>query len=302
LNAADFDGDKLWLEMRIGGVELTPRQLITAVPYAFRADVGDGSITLNKLGTNSVNSSKIVNSSILGSDIATSTITGANIENQSISKYDILDETGIARSSRGSSVSVSTTGTTLVDSVSIIVPAAGYVLAIGSCYGAVSGTVIGVIVASISASTTMDNDNVAFGSNNESLSASAVRWGVLNPENLFTVETAGTYKYYFLATRGAYSSGSATIFYPKLDLIYIPSLMGTASKLVPASEAVDFDEAEEVNIVPGPDSPVLTSETVYKVDLRELELKAARAQAAAEKAERELLEAKLRQSQDNQEQ
>ncbi|MBN1211623.1 MAG: hypothetical protein JXA92_03520 [candidate division Zixibacteria bacterium] len=302
LSAVDFDGDKLWLEIRIGGVELKPRQLITSVPYAFTANVSNGSITETKLADNSVSSNKIVNYTITGNDIANSTITGTKIENSSLTQYDILDEPGICRTSVSGSVSISTSGTTIVDSASITVPAAGYVLAIGTGYGAVLGTSIGVIVACINSTTSMTTVHVAFGSNNESLSASAVRWGVLNPENLFTVASAGTYKYYFLANRGAYSDGNATIYYPKLDLIYIPTLYGSSTALVSGSEAANFEKAEAVNIVPQPDSPVLTTETVYKVDLLELELKAARAQAEAEKAERELMEAKMRQLQDNQEQ
>jgi len=302
LSAVDFDGDKLWLEIRIGGVELTPRQLITSVPYAYMANVGDNTITLSKLANNSVNSAKIVNLSITRDDIATSTITGTQIANESITKYDIQDEPGICRSVGSSTVSISTSGTTIVDSVSITVQAAGYILAIGSCYGGISGTSIGVIIASISSTTSMGTSHVGFGSNNESVSSTITRWGVLNPENLFYVASAGTYKYYFLATRGAFSGGSAYIFYPKLDLLYLPSLYGTSTALVPASEAANFDKVEAVNTVSNPYSPVVTTEPLYKVDLRELELKAAKAQAEAEKAERELMEAKLKELQENQEQ
>lgn len=314
VNTTILNGNKLYLAIKVGAdAEMTPRQLITSVPYAYAAaNIADNAVTSAKiasgavatadLANDAVTSVKIVDYTITGNDIANSTITGTKIENASIDKFDLLDEVGICRSMVSSSISVSTSGTTIIDSASITVPSAGYVLAIGSCYGAISGSTIGVIVAGIEASTSLGTTHVAFGSNNETLSASFLRWGVLNPENLFTVASAGTYKYYFLATRGAYTSGTATILYPKLDLIYIPSSYGTVSSIVPGSEAVNFDKAELINTLTGDVAPYTPTESFYKVDLRELELKAARAREEAERAEKELLEAKLRQLQENENQ
>ncbi len=316
VNTTILNGNKLYLAIKVGAdAEMTPRQLITSVPYAYAAaNIADNAVTSAKiasgavatadLANDAVTSAKIVDYTITGNDIANSTLTGTKIENGSIDKFDLLDEVGICRSSlAGSIISVATSGVTIIDSATITINAAGYILALGSCFASLSGTSFGVVIAEINMNgTTLGNNYVAWGFGNETTATSYNRWGSLNPEYLYYASSAGNYKFYFIASRGSYTGGSASIYYPKLDLIYIPASMGTVSAIVPGSEATNFDKAEAINPLSDPNAPIITSETFYKVDLRELELKAARAREEAERAEKELLEAKLRQLQENENQ
>ena len=78
--AADFNGDARWLEIRVNGAILDPRQPLTSTPYAVRAlgvsalaldgaELQAGAVSLTKLAGNAVNSSKIVDGSITAADI-----------------------------------------------------------------------------------------------------------------------------------------------------------------------------------------------------------------------------------------
>lgn len=82
---ADFDGQARWLEIRVDGQLLQPRQAISSAPYASRAlsvvpqavgvaELQPGAVTASRLAGNSVNSSKIVDGSIQAVDIDSSQI------------------------------------------------------------------------------------------------------------------------------------------------------------------------------------------------------------------------------------
>jgi hypothetical protein len=89
-DVTDFDGNERWLEIRVNGSILSPRQRVASTPYAARAlgvnplaldgselqnlavgtaKLANGAVTLGKLGANSVDAGKIVDGSVGSADI-----------------------------------------------------------------------------------------------------------------------------------------------------------------------------------------------------------------------------------------
>jgi len=215
------------------------------------------------------------------------------LPDSSISAAEILDEPGIA-GTYDAGGAIATTGVTNVASASITVPGPGYIVARASGMGAISGTSIGAIYMGIeTAPTTSPSPWTIFGSNNEALSSSQIRWGSMVFETTFLVSSSGTHSYYMNATHSTLSDGAGYIYYAKLMLTYYPTSYGTVTSAVPLSEAQKFESATPIEMSSDASGSTTSTEKMYKVDLRELELKAAKARAAAEKAERELMEAKM---------
>ena len=79
-----------------------------------------------------------------------------------------------------------------------------------------------------------------------------------------------------------------------LTATYYPTSYGSNVLIVSSSEARQFDNAELVNDAASPASPESGSEQMYKVDVRELELKVAKAEAETQKARTALAEARLK--------
>lgn len=285
MNRTYFDGPKLYMEMVIGGQTLAPRQLITSAPYAYSSEYAN---TATTVPDNSITSAKIVNGTIVAADIADATITAAKM----------LDESGLVQTRVTSGVTVANTGVTNILSASINAPAAGYVLAMGFAYGAIgglaTGNAFGNIILGIEAlaTTTPGSQHfTAFGGADITLASGVYQWGSMVAQRIFSVASAGTQTYYLNANRG-WTGGNAYVYYPKLVLIYLPSSYGTISTIEPDINPDDFQSARVVEIPFDPANPNQQPITAYEVDLRELELKAIKAQLEAEKAQRELLEAK----------
>jgi hypothetical protein len=79
-----------------------------------------------------------------------------------------------------------------------------------------------------------------------------------------------------------------------LYAVYYPTAYGSVATLADQSEVGQFESATAVSAQSGIE-PEKTGEgaQLYKVDLRELELKAAKARAEAERAERLLIDAQM---------
>jgi hypothetical protein len=216
------------------------------------------------------------------------------LPDSSISAAEILDEPGIARAGSGSNYSVARNTVVNISNATITVPGPGYIVANGSALSQLYGDTVGAMVGGIeTANTTSPTlaEAALVGSTNEKLSAATFRWIMLNPTRTFYVGAAGTYTYYFNVARySSYQAGSHSIYWPKLDLAYYPTGYGTVSAAIPEIEASSFANPVSESIAAPGDNSLTTK---YTVDLRELELRAATARAKAEKAERELMEAKM---------
>jgi len=101
-----FDGSPRWLDIFVrsngvgGFVEITPREPINSVPYAFRAANYSGPVAASQI-TGTLASSNIGVGTITGSDIAAGSITGANIASNTITAAQLAP--GVASSNLNAS-------------------------------------------------------------------------------------------------------------------------------------------------------------------------------------------------------
>ncbi|MEW5922845.1 MAG: hypothetical protein AB1746_02545 [Candidatus Zixiibacteriota bacterium] len=210
-----------------------------------------------------------------------------------IGKREIVDEPGIALNTEpGQGVLLTYTAFTDIVTTSITIPASGYVVLFGKTY-------FGVVETSApgSAEIAYQIDTTSGGAITDKTSS------YVQSKHYYYyggTMTGSTHQVYYLNVPGTYTfrleglylnASSARAYYSSLLAIYIPASYGSVSTLVSGSEAGIFESAEQLTDSDG--------SRLYKVDLRELELKAARAEAEveraradAEKAQRELLRAK----------
>jgi hypothetical protein len=276
LPAGLFAGAKRYLGIKVGAdAEMTPRQIISSGPYA-----------------------------ISTTNIPDNSVTSAKVSNGSLTNVDILDEPGIAQAKSTSSVTVANTGVTSIISRQITTPGAGYVVAYGFGYASVgssTGTTMGNVIVGIDTlATSYGQDYIAFGAGGMSVASNLFWWGSVANSRVFYFSGAVTKTFYMNAGRG-YADGIAYIFLPKIQLVFYPTSYGTVTSTVSTAEAAQFDEAADVIIGGGSSGAPQTNDGYKNVDLRELELKALRTAAQAEKAQRELEEARTRQQNDEQE-
>jgi len=110
----------------------------------------------------------------------------------------------------------------------------------------------------------------------------------INDQHIFPV-SAGSNSFYLLAQMGQ-TTDLSLIGLASVSAVYFPTSYGTVSGVIPLAEAGAFEHATRVEPMPGmPDTQPLVV-----VDMRELEMRALRAEAAAEKARRELAEQESR--------
>ncbi len=187
---------------------------------------------------NSISSAMIINGTITGADIGTgqvgnseiasNAVDGSKVQNSSLTAVDLLNEPGIARNKRTSNVDIPLSGTVTATSLSISVPAPGFIIVQGFCYGGISGTSHGTICVGItnSSSETPPAPNfVAFGSTDEN-AESFYSWGNLTTERTFYASSAGTYSFYLRAWMGI-AYGTADVWYPSLVAMYFSTNYGT---------------------------------------------------------------------------
>lgn len=212
-----------------------------------------------------------------------------------ISSFEILDEPGIARAV-GSFVSVSVPVN--LTSVTVTPPADGYVELRGHAYAAITGTTIGNVACSIdtASATVPPGQYDIFGSADETVASSITRYGSLAPERIFPVTGGKIYTFYLNASRG-FSGGTVTVFYPKLVATYYSTSYGPVAASVPSDIAAKYTNATPETVPPSTISSGVPTvpQQLYRVDLRELELRALQARIASERAQRDLLEARLAQ-------
>jgi hypothetical protein len=150
-----------------------------------------------------------------------------------VNASEILDEPGVAAALNGSTAVLLTGVTQTLLSRTITLPAAGYVLAIGTCQP---------IVSHVTGTTTSANFGVSTSSVtwpvNQDIGIqlpSALPTGLYNwpvtAQTVFTL-SAGVNTVYFLADQGTIgATGSINVWDMQLSLIYIPTSYGTVSAL-----------------------------------------------------------------------
>ena len=105
------------------------------------------------------------------------------------------------------------------------------------------------------------------------------------------IKTAGTYTFRLEARREGDTDGNVILNYPVITATYFPTSYGAVSQIVSSEESGQFAETARAVMVTGPDG---SSTTGAEVDLRELEVRAERLAADAERAQHQLADARLR--------
>jgi hypothetical protein len=207
------------------------------------------------------------------------------------------NEPGIASNHISSVVSLTTANMVDIATVTITIPSAGYVIVDGTCYTEVNGTT-GFNGADFQIDMNQGGSQIA----GNHVAAGYSQW----PDGLGQIYTVHTSKAYYFAMAGTYtfrlegmqwngSAGMATGVYPTLHAIYYPTSYGSVTTAVSASEAGQFENPQAIPVTTGSRlTKTELPETIYQVDLRELEIRALKAQAESEKTQRELAEAQLK--------
>jgi hypothetical protein len=220
-----------------------------------------------------------------------------DLPDSTIDADEIWNEPGVAFITSGVTHTLTSTTMQTLHTVSITIPTAGYIVVEAKCNGLTHGTT---------------GRNQGLVQIDETAGGSAVvpyfaSFGLLGYVNGFIANSfpiyvtriyfkpAGTYTFILEGAQqvnngvGAVTRVAQTI----LTATFYPTSYGDATAMVSAGEAAGFQAARPV--ASG------TGETLYEVDLRELEVRAARLSAQAEKAERELLQARRRALEGNRE-
>jgi hypothetical protein len=217
------------------------------------------------------------------------------LPDSAISSSEILNEAGIAANRSNGVFSLNSTSTMQdLITATITIPTQGYVFLYGHCWIEVSGTTLNQ-GGYIQIDETSGGDIVApyhsFSGNSAFFSTTNHWWSTSNQRVYF--KTAGTYTFRLEGKRWT-SNGSASVWHPVLTSIFLPTSYGPVTTMVSSAEVGDFESANAV-IVSGDDSPHSgNNNPQYRVDLRELELRAERLQSQADNARHELQAAQLR--------
>ncbi|MBD3332358.1 hypothetical protein GF356_05875 [candidate division GN15 bacterium] len=214
----------------------------------------------------------------------------------SIHSADIANEPGIAANVDGSVTTLTSETMSDIEVVTITIPESGYILVQAKCYVQISDPSIdSVVIFYVQIDETEGGSpsypyyqKCGFGS----MPFSSMLFLPVFTQRMYG-KAAGTHTF---RLEGRKSSGSfvANVWDPIITAIYIPTSYGSVETFVSSADAADFESAALQPAREDDQMPDQYREPVYKVDLRELELRAARAQAEAERKRRELLEAQLR--------
>lgn len=227
LSSTIFNGEKRYLALKVGlDLEMQPRQLLSSGPYALNtADIGDNSVT----------SAKIAPGAVGASDLAPNAVNSSNVINGSLTDLDLMNEPGL-----GFKVSVPTAtfrslpaDTLALDSISMTVPSAGFVLVWAHTNVAVdhaNGTTDEIYfqVAPYRDSILANDNGFAIVSLPAELPTQATGWYIQSVDfhRPFAVAGAGTYKYYFNATVRTGSGNDDSFYNLQLTAMFFPTYYG----------------------------------------------------------------------------
>ncbi|MBI1805426.1 MAG: hypothetical protein HYR76_00050 [Ignavibacteria bacterium] len=225
------------------------------------------------------------------------------LPDSSISANEILDEPGISQGiQKTTTVDITGNTATMIDVVTttLTIPTAGYIVVEASAQAGFSSTTSGnSMICQIDETSGGSYDinyeyNVGFGT----ASPSGSTWIPVSMRRTY-YKAAGTYTFRFEALDNT-GAGSKWFWNPVITASFFPTAYGSVSTIISPSTVSDFQNSSSME-VNGEQASGMNQTQAYKVDLRELELKVSKARLEAEKAERDLLNARLQQlKQDNQ--
>ncbi len=213
------------------------------------------------------------------------------LPDNAISSDELLDETGIAAAKTNIGITLGVAGMTDIETVTLTLPTTGYVFLQGKCFVRFSGTQSNndarIQIDTVTGGGTLAPNYTwiscdSFPSTGDyNYSANVQRVYFLN---------AGTYT--FIMEGITNSNGVAEAFHPQLTALFVPTSYGAVEAFVGAENVDQFDKVTlQVGDDADRDSP--GTKQLYKADLRDLELRAARLRAELRKVEMQLDEAQV---------
>lgn len=240
-----------------------------AVVGGLAGDIADGTITADDLSASSVGSSEIdvgaVGSSeiatdgVMAPDIATGAVGTSEVLDGSLTAVDIDDEPGVASHTQATGINLNGTIQTLL-SRSIVAPAAGYILAIGTAQVTMFHTTGGFSAANLGVSSTAG----VFPANQ---ALAIVTAPGLPTDNYYEIATAhglfstagGSDVFYLLADE---TNGNVQVRGMQLTLIYFPTAYGTVVSTTTASAGETSSYEGVVTSPKGAETSSVLPETV----------------------------------------
>jgi hypothetical protein len=210
-----------------------------------------------------------------------------SLPSSAVSAFETLDEPGVSQGKVNGMVSLLSTSAASLDNVvgtSITIPAPGYVEVEISGQAGIGGLLgsntTGFQIDETGAGAARDGSHYYFVGGEMPNTSSW--WFPVSNRRTYYKGSAGTYNFYFTAYKTA---GTSNWFWnPTITATYVPTGYGAVQE---APEVLSGAAA-----VGGDDQQTMTSPSPT-LDLRELELRVAETQAAAERAQRQLVEARL---------
>ncbi len=212
-----------------------------------------------------------------------------------INSNELVNEPGIAANRSGTTVELNSS-TTMQDltTVTISTPTEGYIFLQAHCWVVSSGTTIsqgGYIQIDETAGGTIVAPYYTFSGADGYFGTQTHYYSNSNQRVYF--KSAGTYTFRLEGRRWT-NNGVAAVWFPSLTAIFLPTSYGSVTTLASSSEAGGFDTAVPIGPSNVPSAhKALNADNLYEVDLRELELRAARAQAELERARADAARAEM---------
>ncbi len=284
-----FDYAECWLGITVGAdPELTPRQRLITVPYAHRVstvDGAEGGTIISDLTITGSLSSVFLNTDLTGDE-------SVQLPDDAVHSSEMFNEPGIASETNSDKADLNPYGMTDIETVSITIPSSGYILVMGQCYvntlGSTNYNYIYVQIDETSGGSYTFPFNTRVGMATFP-SVNAHMFPIFVQRIYY--KSAGTHTFR-LEGISANNDHTSEAWAATVTAQYIPTAYESIKSFVSSPDG--FENAVPVQMIGDSDDPTVT-ETMYEVDLRELELRASRAREAALIAERDLLEARLRQ-------
>lgn len=205
-----------------------------------------------------------------------------------IHSYEMINEPGIASEHTTAQTTLNSSAMSTLQTVTITIPADGYIQVQGKCYMKTYGT-------SESNYCSFQIDQTAGGGNVfPYVTRAGNRAEPTGGDNYYPIftsrvyqESAGTHTYIFEGRKDQLA-GSAIVYHTIVTAMYFPTSYGPVMAM--SADASDLPGSTPVRVQIGEEPEDYG--TMYEIDLRVLEQKAARLRAEALKAERDLMAAR----------
>lgn len=219
-----------------------------------------------------------------------------------ISATEMFNEPGIAAAHTTSTIYFNSSDMTDIITVTITTPSTGYIIVEGKTIVRLSGT-RGANYAYVQIDETSGGLTTSPYFASSGFDSTVTTGLSLRPAFVQRIysKSAGSYTFRLegLSFSGAGPGASTGCYNSMITAQFFPTSYGTVETMLSTGETGGFERIETVEVEGESRLVPEGTPTVYKADLRELELRAAKAEAEAERAQRELAEAQRKQVQDS---